>query len=66
MYLDGSGVVQFCEANYNHLRQHSDGWVSGLTSSPSVAQEIPSITWNLDMDGISRIYNTVNIGAIKR
>ena len=66
MYLDDSGVVQFCEANYNHWRQHSDGWVSGLTSSPSVAQEIPNITWNLDMDGISRIYNTVNIGAIKR
>ena len=44
MYLDDSGIVQFCEANYNHWRQHSDGWVSGLTSSPSVAQEIPSIT----------------------
>lgn len=66
MYLDDAGVVQFCEANYNHWMQHSDGWISGLSSAANVAQEIPSITWNLDMDDISRIYNTVNIGAIKR
>ena len=66
MYIDDSGVVQFVEGSYVTYRQHSDGFISGLSSSANVVTEIPSITWNLDQDGVSRIYNTVNIGAIKR
>ena len=65
MYLDDDNVVQFVESSYVIYRQHSDSF-SGITSSANVATEIPNITWNLDMDGYSRIYNTVNIGAIKR
>ena len=66
MYVDSNGDVEFVEGNYNHLRQHSDGFSSGLSSSANAVQEIPVINWNLDMDGYSRVYNTVNIGAIKR
>lgn len=65
MYLDDNNVVQFVESKYTTYRQHSDSF-SGITSAANVAQEIPAITWSLDMDGISRMYNTVNIGAIKR
>lgn len=66
MYTSESDTVFFVEGNYTTYRQHSDGFSNGLTSSIAVATEIPNITWNLDMDGYSRIYNTVNIGAIKR
>lgn len=66
MYVDSNEDVEFVEGNYTTYRQHSDGFSSGLSSSANVAQEIPNIIWNLDMDGYSRIYNTVNIGAIKR
>lgn len=66
MYVDDLDAVQFVEGTYTTWRQHSDGFISGFSSSANIAQEIPDITWNLDQDGISRIYNTVNIGAIKR
>lgn len=66
MYLDDSNVVQFVEGTYTTYRQHSDTFTSGLSSSANVATEIPNVTTCLDMDGYSRIYNTVNIGAIKR
>lgn len=66
MYIDDDENIEFVEGNYTTYRQHSDGFSSGLSSSTNVALEIPDITWNLDMDGYSRIYNTVNIGAIKR
>ena len=66
MYVDSDNVVQFVEPNYTTYRQHSDSLSGGATSAANVATEIPAITWNLDQDGNSRVYNTVNIGAIKR
>lgn len=66
MYVDSNGDVEFVEGNYNNRKQHSDKFSSGLSSAANVAQEIPAFNWSLDMDGYNRVYNTVNIGAIKR
>lgn len=65
MYLDDNNVVQLVEPNYTTYRQQSDSF-SGITSTANVATEIPNINWNLDQDGVSRLYNIVNIDAVKR
>lgn len=65
MYLDSNEDVQFVEGNYTTYRQHSDTFTD-LTTTITVASELPALSTTYDLDGIARGYNIVNPDAIKR